>query len=528
MNHVSYLAGNNVPHQKDAIMIGRVVALASHFTALPVHQHSMTSYYAVLFRSIIARKLIVTKASSLTETDLQVVPQPEKTSNWAKSSLLSGLALGYFMVLLDATIVNVSLPAINHDLGGGLAGLQWVVNAYTLVFASLLLTAGALADQFGAKRIFLSGLIVFLVASAFSAIAPSLGVLIGLRALLGVGAAAIASTSLVIISHEFSDAGARARAIGTWAAITGVAFASGPVLGGILVQTLGWHSIFLINVPVALICIALTVVLVHETRRSVRKRLDLAGQLTAILAVATLTIALIESQSFGWGSPFILLMLGIALVSALVFLIVETRSSHPMLPLQLFTNPTLSAGVLVGLLINFGLAGILFVMSLFFQQRLGYTALIAGLAFLPLTLPVTFNPILTGRIVSRFGAKLPMVTGFILVISGVLLQTQVDAQTSYVVTAIALFLMGFGISQVLPSLITVVMSSTSREQAGIASGALNSSRQLGAVLGVAVLGLILSESGSFIANLHLALIVTSVVLLAGLLIVLLFVGRNKA
>src|SRR5258708_35230578 len=152
-----------------------------------------------------ARKLIVTKAPFLTHTDLRPVPHSEKPSRWTKPLLLIGLALGYFMVLLDATIVNVSLPAISHSLGGGLGGLQWVINAYTLVFASLLLTAGTLADQFGAKRIFLSGLVVFLVASAFSAFAPSLGVLIGLRALLGVGAAAIASTTLVIISHEFSE-----------------------------------------------------------------------------------------------------------------------------------------------------------------------------------------------------------------------------------------------------------------------------------------------------------------------------------
>jgi len=469
----------------------------------------------------------VANASTITHTDLPAAPSPEKTGRWTRALLLMGLALGYFLVLLDATIVNVSLPAISHDLGGGLVGLQWVVNAYTLVFASLLLTAGALADQFGAKRIFLGGLVVFLVASGLSAFAPSLGVLIGLRALLGAGAAAIASTTLVIITHEFSEPAARARAIGMWAAITGVAFASGPVFGGILVDTLGWHSIFLINVPLALICIVLTVVLGHETQRNTQKRLDLAGQFTAMLAIAALTVALIEGRTFGWGSPFILLMVGVALVSAVAFLIIEARSSSPMLPLRIFTNVTLSAGIVVGLLINFGLAGILFVMSLFFQDGLGYPAIIAGLAFLPLTLPVTFNPLLTSRIVNRFGAKVPMVTGFVLVSSGVLLQSRVEAHTSYVVTAIALLLMGFGISQVLPSVITAVMSSTAREQAGIASGVLNTSRQLGAVLGVAVLGLILSGSGSFVANLHQALIVTAVVLLAGLLIVLLFVGRNK-
>lgn len=467
-------------------------------------------------------------APSLTPTNLQATPSPENMGRWTKPLMFIGLALGYFMVLMDGTIVNVSLPAINHDLGGGLQGLQWVVNAYTLVFASLLLTAGALADQFGAKRIFIGGLGVFLLASALSAFAPSLGTLIAWRALLGVGAAAITATSLVIVTHEFTDPAARARAIGTLAAISGVAFASGPVFGGILVETLGWHSIFLINIPVALICIVLSVILVHETQRNAQKRIDLAGQFTAILMIAALTFALIESQALGWGSPFILLMLGVAIVSALAFVIIEWRSSNPMLPLQIFTNSTIAAGTVVGLLINFALAGILFVMSLFFQQALGYSALIAGLAFLPLTLPITFNPLLTSRIVNRFGAKLPMMTGFLLVSLGILLQAWVDSKTSYAVIAIALMLIGFGISQVLPALITAVMSSAAKEQTGIASGALNSSRQLGAVLGVALLGLILNGNRSFITGMHQALLVTSGILLVGLLIVLFFINSKKA
>lgn len=467
------------------------------------------------------------KVPSITLTDPETAPRSERTGRWTKFLLLAGLSLGYFMVLMDGTIVNVSLPAISHDLGGGLVGLQWVVNAYTLVFASLLLSAGALADQFGAKRLFISGLVIFLVASAISAIAPSLGVLIGMRALLGVGAAAITSTSLVIITHEFSGPVERARAIGLYAAITGVAFASGPVFGGILVDTLGWHSIFLVNVPVALICIALTVVLVHETRRNEQKRLDLAGQFSAILMIASLTFVLIESQTFGWGSPVILLTLGIAIASALVFLIVESLSRSPMLPLRLFAHPTIGAGMAVGLLINFLLAGILFVMSLFFQQGLRYSAMIAGLAFLPLTLPVTFNPLLTSRLVSRFGARVPMIMGFILAIVGVLLQSWVDTRTSYVVTCIALMLIGFGISQVLPSLITAVMASSSKEQAGIASGALSASRQLGAVLGVALLGLVLNGNRSFIAGLHQSLLVTCGVLLIGLLVVLFFIRPKK-
>lgn len=461
--------------------------------------------------------------ASLSQTP---VPQ-EKSNRWTKRLVLIGIGLGYFLVLLDGTIVNVSLPAIHHDLEGGLSGLQWVINAYTLVFASLLLTAGTLADQLGAKRIFLSGLIIFGVASACSAFAPSLGVLIGLRAFLGVGAAAIASTSLVIISHEFPDPVARARAIGAWGAITGIAFASGPVLGGILVDTFGWHSIFLMNVPVALLCLAFTAALVHETKRNAQRRIDLAGQGTAMLTIAALTFALIESQTFGWTSPWILLVLGVAVVSALAFLLIESRSSHPMLPLRLFSNSTLAAGVVAGMLINFVLAGILFLLPLFFQQVLGYSALTTGLAFLPLTLPVTCNPILTGLLVVRFGAKLPIMTGFSLVLLGVFLQAQANVHTPYVVMALALLLMGCGISQVLPALISAVMSSLGREQAGIASGMLNSSRQVGAVLGVAVLGVILNTDQPLSSGYHWALLVTCGVVVLGLLVTVCFIrARN--
>ncbi|GHO46184.1 MFS transporter [Ktedonospora formicarum] len=468
------------------------------------------------------------KTSSMLLPDSQVAPRAERSGRWRKSIILAAISLGYFMVLMDGTIVNVSLPAISHDLGGGLVGLQWVVNAYTLVFASLLLSAGALADQFGAKRIFISGLVLFMLASGISSFSPSLEVLIIMRALLGVGAAAITSTTLVIITHEFSDPAERARAVGLYAAITGIAFASGPVFGGILVDTLGWHSIFLVNVPVALICIALTMFLVRETRRNEQKRLDPAGQFFAILMIATLTYVLIESQNLGWSSPLILIALGLAIVSTVAFLIIESRIDSPMLPLKLFANPIISAGMAAGLLINFGMAGILFVMSLFFQQGLGYSALIAGLAFLPLTLPITFNPILTSRLVNRFGARLPMITGFVLVMGGMLLQSVTDTNTSYIVIAIALILIGFGISQVLPSLITTIMTTASKEQAGIASGALNASRQLGAVLGVAILGLILNANSSFISGLHQSLLFTAGVQLLGLLVILFFVRMKRS
>lgn len=470
---------------------------------------------------MLVRNLIVAKTLFSSTPTVPVEPR-------AKTLLLLGISFGYFIVLLDTTVVTVALPAISHDLGAGLSGLQWVVNAYTLVFASLLLTAGALADQFGARRIFLIGLVVFLAASAISAAVPSLGILIGLRVLLGVGGAMLLPPSLTLITHTFHDPASRARATGVWAAISGGALAAGPVLGGILVDTLGWRSIFLLNVPIALISFILTMRLSRETSPRRRRGFDLAGQVTIILAIAALTFALIEGEPLGWRSSLILASFGIAILCAFLFLFLETRGRAPMLPLRLFTSATISTGMVAGFMINIGLSGSLFMLSLFFQQARGYSALSAGLAFLPLTLPTAFNPILTGRLVGRIGAKVPMTTGFFLAALGTLIQAWVSADTSYAVTFIGLLFLGFGVSLAIPSLVTIVMSTAPKELAGTASGALNSSRQLGAVIGVALLGTILNGYGTFIEGLHVAFIITSIILFGGALLVLMFIRHNSA
>lgn len=492
-----------------------VIEQDDHQTVLIVACHSQMVNVTPCTRT---RNLIVA------DTLLSVLASSKQQR--ANLLLLIGLSLGYFMVLLDTTIVNVALPAIGHDLGGGLSGLQWVVNAYTLVFASLLLTAGALADQFGAKRIFLIGLAIFLVASALSTVVPTLAVLIGLRALLGVGGALLLSPTLTLITHSFPDPTIRARATGMWASITGVALVAGPVAGGVLVDTLGWRSIFVINVPLALISFAVTLRLVRETPRSARQGLDLSGQLSSMSAMAALTFALIEGGVSGWQSLEVLVVFGIALILALFFLLVEARGRAPMLPLRLLANSTISTGMIAGLVINFGSSGILFVLSLFFQQARGYSALLAGLAFLPLTITIMLNATLTGRIVGRIGAKVPMTLGFFLAGCGVLLQAGVTMYTSYAVTLTGLLIMGIGVSLTLPSLLVAVMSAAPKELAGTASGALNASRQLGAVIGVAILGAILNESGGFIEGLHVALVVTGILLLGGGLLALLFVRRS--
>ena len=446
----------------------------------------------------------------------------------AKALLIFGVSLGYFMVLLDTTVVSIALPAIRADLGGGIAGLQWVMNAYTIVFAGLLMSMGALADKLGAKRVFIYGLLVFLAASAASATAPSLGSLVGLRAVLGVGGAALMPASLTILAHAFPEPVERARVLGIWTATTGTAMAAGPVVGGILVDHFGWRSIFLLNVPLSVISLILVFLLVGETSRKPGQSFDWLGQMTAIAAMAALSFALMESETYGWGSPQILAAFGLALTSAVLFLIIERKSRAPLFPLRMFRNVTLSFGLLAGMAINIGLSGILFVIPLYFQQIREFSAHLAGLALLPLTIPLVVNPIFTGRLVGRIGARLPMTIGFILAAIGTLAQALSDADTGYFPTFIGLLLVGFGVSFTIPPLMAAVMSSVSKDQTGTATGALNSSRQLGATLGVAIVGSILGGGASFVTGMHISLIVISVVLLFGGLISFSFIGRTKS
>ncbi|UJF32191.1 MFS transporter [Paenibacillus hexagrammi] len=453
--------------------------------------------------------------------------QSKQEGRWGKTLLILGLSLGYFMVLLDMTVVSVALPAIRVDLGGGIAGLQWVVNAYTIVFACLLLSMGALADKIGAKRVYMGGLVVFLLASAITASVSSLGNLIGLRAVLGIGGAALMPASLTLIAHAYPVPAERARALGIWAAVTGIAMAAGPIVGGFLVDSFGWRSIFLLNVPIALVSVGLTYGLVKETNRKPQQSFDWAGQLTAVIAIAALSFGLMEGETYGWKSPVIFAAWGLDLLSAVFFVRIQAKSKAPLLPLGLFRNATVSAGMVAGMAINMGLSGILFVLPLFFQQTAGSSAHAAGLALLPMMIPLAFNPILTGRIVGKIGPRIPMTVGFALAAAGTMMQVWTAVNTNDALTFIALLLIGFGVSYTLPSLITAVISSVPKEQSGAVSGALNSSRQLGATLGVSILGSIVSGSESFTRGMHVSLAVTAVILIGGSLLSYWMIGRSK-
>ncbi|WP_235828187.1 MFS transporter [Brevibacillus migulae] len=452
--------------------------------------------------------------------------QSNSTDRKAKALLLFGLSLGYFMVLLDTTVVGVALPAIHSDFGGGITELQWVVNAYTITFAALLLSTGMISDSIGAKRVYLNGLALFFIASGLSALAPSLPVLIGLRAILGAAGAALMPASLSLIAQAFPDTRNRARALGIWAAVTGIAMAAGPVVGGIAVDTFGWPSIFLLNLPLAAISLIVTTLYVTETMRK-QTPFDWAGQLTAITMITSLSFALIEGPTYGWDSPIILAASTIALLSFLLFVKVEQKHKTPLLPLAIFKNVTVSAGMLAGMFINIALSGLLFILPIFFQQAQGLSAHKAGIALLPLTIPLAFNPIFTGRMVGKVGPRIPMMLGFTLCAAGALVFFWVDISTSYALTLCGLLLMGFGISFTIPALMTAVISSVPHSQTGIVSGALNSIRQLGATMGIAVFGSLVTNTPSFTTGMHVSFLAMAIILLGGSLLTYAFVGKKN-
>ncbi len=321
------------------------------------------------------------------------------------------ICLGYFVTILDTTIVNVALPTIRRQFGATVSDLQWVVDGYALVFAALLLSAGSLGDRLGSKRLFLVGLALFTTSSALCGVAPTLWALQAARVSQGVGAAIAVPTSLALLRHMFTDPAERAKALGIWGGVAGVAAGAGPVVGGFLVGGLTWRSVFFINVPIGIIAVLLTLRFVAESPRQQDRNLDLLAQLAGIVALAAVTIAFIEGGASGWTSPLVLGAFLLFVIATIAFIVVERRSMSPMLPLGLFSVPNFSAGNAVGFLINFGFYGELFLLSLFFQQVRGYSPTITGLALLPQMGMAVVGSWLAGRVMSRAGPRAPMVTG---------------------------------------------------------------------------------------------------------------------
>jgi DHA2 family methylenomycin A resistance protein-like MFS transporter len=431
---------------------------------------------------------------------------------------LAVICAGYFLVILDATIVNVALPAIGRELDGGVAGLQWVVDAYTLSFAGLLLAGGALAERLGGRGGFAAGLVLFALASAACGAAPSLPVLIAARLVQGAGAAALVPASLVLLQAAYPTAAGRSRALGAWGAIAGIGAACGPVAGGLLVTAWSWRGVFLVSVPFAAAALALTRRCVPGSPRRARA-LDLPGQLLAIAALALLTGALVQAGPRGWTSVPVLAGLAASAVAGAGFVVAERRSSDPMLPLALFRRPAFRSGTAVGLLINLGFYGQLFVLSLYFQDVRGYSALLAGAALLPEAGLLVVASTLSGVIMARIGPRVPMLAGLTIGGAGLLGLAVAGPHAGYPVLVAPMAAAGFGMALTMPAATASVMEAAPQDRGGIASGVVNAARQAGGVLGVALLGTLVSGS-SLAGGLPAALAVAAGAFFAGAALIL--------
>ncbi|WP_335973313.1 MFS transporter [Streptomyces sp. CA2R106] len=422
---------------------------------------------------------------------------------------LVAAVIGFFLVTLDTSVVNVALPAMGRELHGGLSALQWVVDGYTLAFASLMLSTGALSDRVGASRAFAVGAAVFTAASVACGLAPDLALLVAARVVQGSAAAVVLPSSLALVRQAFPDARRRARAIAVWAAGGSIAVALGPVAGGALTTAWSWRAVFFVNLPVGAAALALSTRVARSPRRPAP--LDLPGQATAVVALAALTYAVIEGGAAG-------AVAGAAGVLALaVFLRVEARHPHPVVPLGLFRNGAAATAIASGAAVTFGFFGGVFVLSLFFQQVRGESALTAGLMFLPMTLVISVMNVLSGRITDRHGPGVPMLVGQGGAVVGLLVLLPVGAGTPAVLTAVAMVPLSLGAALAVPALTAAAMGAVPGERAGMAAGVLNAGRQVAGAFSVAVFGALVGDGTHFVAGMRRGLLIAAVLLAAAAL-----------
>jgi MFS transporter, DHA2 family, methylenomycin A resistance protein len=406
----------------------------------------------------------------------------------ARSRALFVVCFGFFLVLLDTTALNIATPALGEEFGNGISDLQWVVNSYTLVFASLLLTAGAVGDRTGVKRSYQVGLALFAVTSLFSAVAPSLPLLITARAFQGLGAAVMLPASLALLSHTFPDPAERSHAVTTWANTASLGFAAGPVLGGVLTTWLGWRSIFWLNVPVGIVALYLNHLYIEEAKVDRPRRIDWSGQLTVGLGLFAVTYALIEVGRRGWNDAVVLSTLGCAVLLLCLFVALERRSDHPVLPGFLFSQLTFSACIGVGFILNFSMYGILFIESVYLQSARGMDAFATGLTITPFTLFPTIASRLLGKRngIPYLRPRISLGLALAAIGSGVLGAGALS--TTFWPIPIGLGLLGISMGIIMPAMTAGVLISSAPENSGLASGLLNSTRQIGGTVGVALLG----------------------------------------
>jgi EmrB/QacA subfamily drug resistance transporter len=400
---------------------------------------------------------------------------------------LVAMCFGLFLIMLDNTIVNVALPSIQRELDASPSTLEWTINAYVLSFAVLILLGGKLGDRFGRKRMFIVGLLIFTVMSAACALAPTAGWLVAFRAGQGVGGALMNPLTLSILVATF-DRRQLGTAIGIWAGISALALAIGPVLGGVLVQHVDWSAVFWINVPIGIVGALVTLWAVSESRDPGALRLDLPGVALVTAGLFCIVWGLIETNSHSWGSAYTIgfLVAGLALMAA--FVAWESRTETPMIPLEFFRRPDFSAPAMLVAFVGLALFGVVFFITLYFQNVKGWSPTEAGVRTLPLTGMVILIGPLAGRLQSRYSARGMMTLGMILTTGGLVGLSQIQVDSSYLHIWPFYVLMGGGLALTMPTTAATAMNAVDRAKSGIASGVVNAARQVGAALGLAILG----------------------------------------
>ena len=450
---------------------------------------------------------------------------------------LGALAFALFMIMLDNTVVNVALPSIQRDLGIGLSELEWTVNAYALTFAVLMLSGGKLADFFGRRRVFLLGLALFTFSSLACGLATSGGTLIGARTLQGVGAALMMPATLSIISATFPPK-QRGLAIGIWAGVSAMALAIGPLIGGLIAEHIDWSWIFFVNVPIGILGLLVGRVVIEESRdTSSEQRLDLPGLLASGIGLFALTFALIEANSCCWTDPVIVGLLALSAVALAAFVLLELHQRSPMLDLSLFRSSTFAGANVVALLVTLAMFGVFFFMSIYMQNVLGYSATKTGAAFLPMTVLIILIAPIAGRSSDRIGSRALMTVGMLCLAASLALFSRLGLDSTFWDIFPGLIVGGFGMALVMTPMTAAALGSVPVEKSGVGSGVLNTFRQVGGALGIAVMGAIVAsyvdldggrpDPSSFIDGFQTALRVSAAFALLGALVAWVTIRKRR-
>jgi EmrB/QacA subfamily drug resistance transporter len=420
---------------------------------------------------------------SATAARNQVVPDRR-----TRLVILGICSMSLLIVGLDSTIVNVALPAIHRSFHSALSGLQWTIDAYTLVIASLLMLSGSTADRLGRRRVFQCGLALFSLGSLLCALAPNLGTLIAARVVQAIGGSMLNPVAMSIIRNVFEDPRERAQAVGVWGALMGISMALGPVVGGALVDSVGWRAVFIVNLPIGLVAIALTALFVPESRAPHPRRIDPVGQVLVIIALATLTYAIIQGPEAGWLSAQTITLFVVSLAAFTFLVVYELRRREPLLEIRFFRSAPFSGATATAVAMFMAMGGFLFLNTLYLQNVRHLSPLEAGLYTLPMAGVMMVVAPISGRIVGSFGTRWPLVGGGLAVTASALMLTQLTGRTSFDYLVLAYMLFGIGMGLVNPPITNTAISGMPPSQAGVAAAVASTGRQVGVTLGVAVMG----------------------------------------